>query len=294
MNSCTGGTVLIPAGVVDMTFQPVEPEPAVMTSNSTGMAFHTELHRALWAALCEVAERDALMIAWLTRRHARAIDFGRKPPSPIADRVRKLDKVGLSAHLVDLTWDFPVPTVLCLLMSPTGPSVTAGCCCNSDAVAACTRAIDEAVVVRHGMTGRRFDAPNIDRFDWVGSLEEHALLFADRRMVHHLDFLLGPGVERISIEEFTTQGFWKVPADFEAFRSAAALLEQRGLTVLWTELTAPEAISFGFVVKVVVPQMVPLSTHYDVRWLGAARLHRALGIRNPAVADFNPIPHPFA
>ena len=84
------------------------------------------------------------------------------------------------------------------------------------------------------------------------------------------------------------------PRDLGEFESISVSLEEDGLTVLWVELTAPEVEGLGHVVKVVVPQMVPLSTRQDTRWLGTVRLHRAMGLSDPSISDFNPIPHPFA
>ena len=76
--------------------------------------------------------------------------------------------------------------------------------------------------------------------------------------------------------------------------SGALELEGLGLTVLWHDVTAPELVGIGHVVKVVVPQMVPLSIRHDVRWLGTGALLAAAGLEKPRAADFNPIPHPLA
>jgi hypothetical protein len=67
-----------------------------------------------------------------------------------------------------------------------------------------------------------------------------------------------------------------------------------GLNVLWTDITAPEATGLGHVIKVIVPEMVPLTQDHNVRWLGTPRLLGASGLKQATTAAFNPFPHPFA
>lgn len=62
--------------------------------------------------------------------------------------------------------------------------------------------------------------------------------------------------------------------------------------MLWTDVTVPEAAELGRVVKVIVPEMPPLSSDHRARWLGTPRLLRlaeALGC-----SELKPLPHPFA
>jgi hypothetical protein len=73
----------------------------------------------------------------------------------------------------------------------------------------------------------------------------------------------------------------------------ATQLQEAGLTVLWTEVTAPEAAAFGHVVKVIVPEMVPLAQDYNARWLATPRLRQAAGPDRAGALAWNPFPHPF-
>ena len=70
MSRGDGSTVMVPAGFADHGFRPDESEPWAALPISTGLAFHTDWTMALWSGLCEAAERDAFMIAWLIRREA--------------------------------------------------------------------------------------------------------------------------------------------------------------------------------------------------------------------------------
>ena len=67
-----------------------------------------------------------------------------------------------------------------------------------------------------------------------------------------------------------------------------------GLSVLWADLTAPDVADLGFVVRVVAPELVPLSPDDRIRWLGTARLLGRARLVDATRAAFTPYPHPFA
>jgi hypothetical protein len=72
---------------------------------------------------------------------------------------------------------------------------------------------------------------------------------------------------------------------------AASLRANLDLNILWREVTASEFSEFGTVVKVVIPEMVPLVQAETARWLATPRLHGTLGIKGRLPNSF---PHPFA
>ncbi|MGN6757383.1 MAG: YcaO-like family protein, partial [Thermomicrobiales bacterium] len=87
--------------------------------------------------------------------------------------------------------------------------------------------------------------------------------------------------------------WWPVPGDLPALAHFAAARERDGLTVLWADLTLPEAAPFGHVVKVIIPELMPLSEDHAARWLGTPRLLARAGLAAASAAHFNPYPHPF-
>ena len=72
----------------------------------------------------------------------------------------------------------------------------------------------------------------------------------------------------ISLAEIAERPALRSPQTMAELRDVAMDLEQSDLIVLWTDLTAPELFPHGQVVKVVIPQMVPLPQLHRVRWLG--------------------------
>jgi ribosomal protein S12 methylthiotransferase accessory factor len=292
----TGEEVAIPAPFVCLDYQPQAPEPAITMPISTGLAFHAELHLAIWSALCEVVERDAIMLMWWSRRSPRRLECSHATLSLcLRSRLDQLRRAGLTAHLFDITTDFRVPTVFCILEDERYPYYVAGASCKSDPVAACTKALDEAVSVR--VSARKMglaNLPPLGDFSWVRSLELHELLYAHWRASPALDFLLNQQVAPLPFEEFARQPWWQAPADMSDLARRAQCVEGMDLTVLWTDVTAPEATEFGHVARVVVPEMLPLAQDHNARWLATPRLVRAAGLTAGSTATLNPYPHPFA
>lgn len=286
-----GREALVPAGFVHLNFHPEPPELLVTLPISTGLAFHTDLPTAIWSGLCEVAERDAVMSMWWRRAALpEIVCAGPDVPDAVADRIARLTHAGLQAHLFDMTTDFRVPSVFGVLLGERFPLVVVSAACRSDPVRACTKALDELVAMRLAMRGRRETVPDVPH-----RLEDHALLYAHRGPGRAFDFLLDPGGHaHIPFSEFAGQSWWEHPRDMTALAARARALTERGLTVFWTEVTAEEATGLGTVVKVIVPEMLPLSPDDAIRWLGTPRLLAQAGEPVARASRFNPFPHPFA
>ena len=296
-----GGSLRVPAGYVHLSTGTPN-EPVMTTPISSGLAFDPSLTKALFRGICEVAERDALMMTWWQRRRVPEIDLGHVAGNPppdvsfaLAERLARVSAVSMRPRFFDITTDFCVPTVACVLMAPSFPYLTVGAACRDSADAACAKALDEAVAVRLAMHGAEdFTPPSLDEFSWLHELEDHAKLYAAGYLRHAFDFLLDGGQDQIRIAEVDERRKWSIPQTAEHLQGLAEDLEQSGLTVLWTDLTAPELCGQGYVVKVVIPQMIPLPQLHNVRWLGTQRLNGADTSSRRLSTSFNPYPHPFA
>lgn len=272
-------------------------EPLVALGISTGLAFHSTLHDALWSGLCEVAERDAVMSMWWTRGGARRIDTTHAPDA-LQERLRRLRAVDIEARLFDINTDFETPTVFCVLLGPDYPRVLSGASCTSEPLRACTKAIDEALGVRHYV--RQEDEPALPcdgatdarAFDWVHALADHVRLYGVRGPTPAFDFLLRDAAT-MPFETFASRPYWPAPQGMRELAQRAQQLHAQGLNVLWAELTTEDAAPLGHVVRVVVPEMVPLSPDHRIRWLGTPRLWKRAGHEHRSAALFNPAPHPF-
>jgi ribosomal protein S12 methylthiotransferase accessory factor len=286
--------VLVPAGCAHLHFAPAPPEPPVTLPISTGLAFGRDLPGAIWAGLCEVAERDAIMMMWWTRSRLPEIDCaGAGVPAALADRLARLDAAGLRARLFDMTTEFRVPGVFAVLTGARSPWLVVGAACHADPGRACAKALDEVVGLRDGLRAARPGDPAPLLPGDVRRLADHARFYVDAPQHPAFAFLLDGPREAVPFAVFARGPWWIAPADPAALARFAAERAAEGLTILWIDLTAPEAGAFGAVAKVIVPEMVPLSPDHAIRWLATPRLLRRAGLTTARAAAFNPFPHPF-
>jgi ribosomal protein S12 methylthiotransferase accessory factor len=286
------GHVPIPKAFAEIQMRQRPDEPLLTLPISTGLAFQPELWAAVWRGLCEVAERDAMMLMWWLREPSPEISTqGLSVPLPLHERMRRIAQANLVARLFDVSTDYRVPTVFAVVCGESFPYLTAGASCHSDPALACTKALDEAVAARVGARGDRWsrDIPSLSTFSWVRLLEHHMMLYAGWRKTPALDFLLERG-RSVSYDEFAERDWWAAPEGPGNLDTIAKRLASIDLTGLWIDLTTPEVAEFGSVARVCVPEMLPLSQDHNVRWLGTPRLLK----RMRRGVSLNPYPHPFA
>ena len=295
-----GAHVLVPAGFVCLGFRPDPPEPLITLAISTGLAFHAELHQAIWRGLCEVIERDAVMSSWWIHTPVPEIDCERAPRA-VRERVELLHSRQMTARLYDITTELGIPTVFCVLAAMRYPHLVVGAATRASPAAACAKALDEVVSMRVALQARDM-GPTPGRGGTADpgtekpvTLVDHAHLYAAGNRAGAFDFLLGPSHAPVAIpyERFAERAVDE-PTDIESLARVAQRLEDIGVTVLWVDVTAPEVQPLGVVVRVVVPELVPLSPDDNVRWLASPRLLARAGAAVATRTAFSEHPHPFA
>ena len=197
----------------------------------------------------------------------------------------------MTAHLLDVTTELGIPTVFCVLTSPTYPRLVVGAATKASAEAACAKALDEVVAMRVALRAqpeRRRDEKPITP---PNTLIDHALYYADDPDHPAFRDILTTAESQSfrTFERRTVPG----PTTMTDLRRVALRLEAHGATPLWTDLTTTEIGSAGHVVKVVIPELLPLSPRDDVRWLATPALQRR-AVNAARASRFTAHPHPFA
>ena len=288
--------ILIPASYVHMNFLPRPNEAVVAKSITTGSAFHQDLFKAIWSGLLECAERDAIMLTWWNRRPAaRIVVDDSTGNADLAERIFLLKNAGLKPHLFDISSDFNLPTVFCLLEGKSKPYWSAGASCSENPLAACSKAIDEAVMILgfQDDTALKREIPSFENFDWIKTLHDRSELYLHWKNCHALDFLLQTE-NVISEAEFCSRKRWRAAHNLLELRDFARQMSEIGLTALWSDLTIDDVKDLGYCIKVLVPEMVPLSVEHRESFLATPRLAKAAGKEVLSAQDINPYPHPFA
>lgn len=286
-------TVHLPTPYVHLGYFAANPDLLATYPISTGTAFAGTRREARWRGLCEVAERDAIMLFWLTRRGFRSILATYPTPwATLTTRLAHLRDAGLTFRLLDITTDFRVPTVLATVSGDAYPFTTVGASCHVNPLWACCKALDEAVSVRYSLRHPRWakPAPSFVDFRWVRRLEDHMRLYGHWPSAPPLAFM--DDAPSVSLGEFLNVDTMKEPTtDEELKKLSRALLYELGLTVIACDFEDPDVSPLGYVSKVVVPEMLPLSQDHSARWLSTDRLRRRL---QHGDEDVNEFPHPFS
>lgn len=260
---------------------------------STGVAAHFDLESALCSAICESIERDAIAITWLARLPLPKIEIPVPPPAALGPNLARLNQSLLRHHFFDATTDMGIPTVYALELLDGHPHLAqyVNCATDFSAAAACAKTIREAAPARPVFEdGYGYPADVRD----FSALHDGAAYLGRREMRHEFDFLTGSGFTR-RLEDVEIG----VPQGRGArLRYLLQRLRAMNMEAVAVDLTSDELRELGvWVVRVVIPGLMPMSTHYRGRFLGHPRLYeyaRKAGRPDFCEDHVNPAPQPFA
>lgn len=297
----TGRRQLVPAGLVYLPYDYRLIDERLGPSTSTGMACSTSWAQANLTGLLEVCERDAFSIMWLNRlsmpllRVPEGSPFAAELDDMLADR-------DASMKFVDLTNDLAVPVVCAVLRRKLfgKPLITIGLASRPGRQAAARKAATEAISeyrrIRDVLDGP--DPPFVPNEDFsnVSDFPLHSVVYADPALQPQLDFITASQEQRVLDEDDSPS-----MSPDRRLKNYLRQVHECGGDALAVSLTTRDIQQLGLhVVKVMVPQAVPLNPHHLAPWLGHARVFDVpvrLGYRSsrPSVSDLNlDYPHPFA
>lgn len=285
--------VYVPAVTCWFGVPPRKAGERIWLPTSTGYAVHTEMAAACVAALNECVERDALSVLWLRRLPIPRLVIDDRN-DVLSAALDTWDRSLVDPPLLfDATTELGIPTIYGLSRAAhhRSAAVVVACATHPDPVRAATKVLGELSMVRrsaNGWTHVPADPEDCvaveDGAAWTGR-PEHAAAF---------DFLCDTPHERKLSELPDIRGG-------DARADLRVLLERcrgQGIHVLAVEVTTDEARDIGFrAVRVLVPQLVPLSFRHTARFLGHPRVldaHERLGYPECARLPVNPYPQPMA
>ena len=263
---------------------------------STGLACATTVEAACLTGLCEVVERDAIMLAWLY-----GLELPRRRP-PLADPVvqalsQRMIATGLHATVLDATMpDIGLPVRIALVERHAGvPAACAvGMAAHPVALQAHRKALLEACHTLHWLHDMPHNPsqPAANDAGLFSTFKEHVWHAGHTAATHALAmWRCGPWQDEVA-DTLPT-----LASPSRQFDDLVSHLATRGLEVCTVDLTPPEVAQTGFVVvRTVVPGMQPLTPGGEL-CLGGTRL-RTMATQLGCPARYgpdrwNPAPHPF-
>ena len=150
----SGALCPVPAQAVFLDAAGLLSEPLMQDADSTGCAAGPTVEAAVFAALCESVERDALALWWHGGRGAATV-----PMALIDERHPRLswwlDHRPRRTRLYDLSTDLALPVVAAVSADETGRSVALGCAARPTLAEAALSAVTEMVQSEVGMDQAR-------------------------------------------------------------------------------------------------------------------------------------------
>ena len=289
-----GREVFVPANLVYLRF-PIYSRAELFThSVSTGAAAHSDMKEALLGGLLEVVERDSISLTWLQRLRLPSIEVDEALLRP---ETREYHRMGMSSgievRLFNATTDFDIPVIYGIQLSedPVLSQVVAATC-DLDPERALAKIHREFSSLRIAL---RAHAGSPDPLAMLGtSVIGGAVLHARASHRRVFDFLLDGERPAVPLHEI---GSAPGPDD-DPLAWTVDKLAQRDAEVIAVDITTDEARQVGMhVVKVLVPEAMPLSFVHSARYLGTPRLYQAPSAMGLAVHDeasINPEFQPFA
>jgi ribosomal protein S12 methylthiotransferase accessory factor len=260
---------------------------------TTGVAAHTSLVTALISAICEMIERDAIALTWLARLPLPRIEFESPLPRELITNYGRLERSLVRQYFYDATTDLGVPTIYSVQVVDAHPKLAQYVSCATDfsAAAACAKTIREAAPARAVFQLPRAIPGDVADFQ---SLYEGAVYMGRSEQRSAFDFLLkGTARRPLSAVEIDP------PHDERSrLRFLIDRLRAIGTDAIVVDMTTDEVRDAGlWVVRVVVPGLLPMSTIHRARFLGHPRLYtypEQAGFGTRVEGDINPAPQPFA
>lgn len=287
----TGRLVYIPAVLVFLNMQPMDAERFAL-ANTTGCAAHVSYERAALNAALELVERDAISVTWLQQLELPEISLTDLP----SDLRRHLEEVTSSTdircHFFDATTDIGIPTVygLQVCRSEDRLNTLVSCSCALTGAEALGKVMKDMVAIRYALRHAVASATDPDQ---MAAITDGALYMAGRERAHAFDFLLHTR-SSIRLDQMASVA----AKGAQALAYVLSRLRNAGCDVLAVDITTDEARRSGVVaVRLVIPQLQPLSFNYRARFLAHRRLYsvpRSMGLRVRQENQLNPWPQPFA
>jgi ribosomal protein S12 methylthiotransferase accessory factor len=211
--------------------------------------------------------------------------------------MRRVERAGVRQIFFDATTDLGVATIYALQIAPNSPLyallMAATRLRPSDTL---SKVIEEAAGSRFGLEKSLQQPLSFDVRDYRNfrRLTDGALFYGDSANFKAFDFLF-KGVGERRIEELPVLETGDPEANLARL---VDIFRQRNLELLVVDLTLPQVRDIGmYVVKVIAPQLVPLSPDYNSRFTAMPRLYEAparMGYPVKAPHELNPWPQPFA
>lgn len=260
---------------------------------TTGVAAHVSFESAMLSAINEMIERDAIAMTWLAQLPLPKIEITKPVPSGLAPNLERLNKSLVQQHFFDATTDIGMPIAYTVQTLDGHPYVGqyVNCAAGPDPIVNIAKTIREAAPARFVFKEGYKHPDDVQDFS---ELEDGAAYLGTPDKRDAFNFLLKSENSR-DIKKLEK---WPGVDDKQKLQHLLSELKSRNMQVIAVDLTTDELRELGiWVVRVVIPDLMPMSATQRARFLGHPRLYnfyRDQGYGCLREDQINPLPQPFA
>lgn len=284
----------IPCQLISLSYQPVNSEPIIYPSISTGAAGHFTLDSALLNGIYEVLERDSFMIYYLNKLKPKRYDLASSNNKKIKAFLKIAERYHLQILSLDIKTNLNVPAVASVIIDRSGLSkaVSVGLKSHLTIEKAIIGSINEAFHTRTWIREAYIHNPkSITKSELINdsSIKNRGIFWYSPKSICKLDFLTN-NLDLIKIEH----GDDNLSVKSQILKLNNALGE-KGYEIYYKDITSKYFKNIPFkVVKVMIPGMQPVYLDEKYPLLGGERIQKVLGelgFKNRI--NLNNYPHPF-
>ncbi len=294
--------VFIPAASIYMPYFYYQGsgDTPILQPISTGMACHSTREKAIISAICEVLERDAVMITWQAMISPPQIRI-----ETLSDNnyeiVKRLEHNGSKVFMFNITLDHGIPTILSVLKGGNNPYlpalIFAGAADPSPDKAA-QKSLEELPHTRRYCSRLMEYSPNFETaFPHhlnVTDQAEHLHFYCDHDNSKYADFIF-KSQKRIEFDQIEPI---KGNSNKHTLDEIIKRIYQIGERIYVKDMTTADVSALGLhVIRTTIPGMQRLCMGYQNRCLGGKRLWeipQKMGYKGITKDSLdNPAPHPY-
>jgi ribosomal protein S12 methylthiotransferase accessory factor len=287
-----GVPIWVPAIMAFYGLSDLAPSERFWYRISTGFAVHPEPAEALVRGICEVVERDALMVTWLQMLKLPVV-ADHYLSSSAQHLLAWAHRHFIDTYLFDATTDVGVPTVLCLQIASHDRRAAqfVSCATGRSISSAADKALLDACRDHDTRQGEADEPPA--SFADFKALTDGARYMAMPTRAPAFSFLLDGARGRVAPEREDMPG-----TSAEFLDRLTTTLSSKDMQVLVIDRTTRELAAVGLTaVNVVIPDLQPMSLLPLAQYRAHPRLYSApvlMGYPSLTEEELNPWPIPFA
>lgn len=281
--------VLLPA--IDLFPTLAEEVRGWSISTTNGIAAHFDFYTACLNGICEVIERDAVMLCWYLRSKIKSYSMDASIPG-LCELIEKSRVMNLNVRILDITNDLNIPCALAAIYQDMKGSecLACGAACRISIEEACVKSISEAAGMWNSLPVLKKSREPLAKsevragFPNISNFEDHVLLYAHSWAKEAYGFLLQKNTRKSSRRNITIDfGSSKQKLDF-----IVAVLKRKGYESFFVDITPEDLRSIGlYVVRIIVPGLIPLFVgRYRAFYISRLTNHKEYR------GQFNSWPHP--